>query len=131
MTSLESSGFAEAIEAFAAAESAVESQARAVVERGAVNIKKQLQRELGGSRHFKGIARDVSYDIRTAGAFGGGVIEAEIGPESGPGRAGNLANVAYFGTSRGGGTVPDPSLALAAEVPKFERELARLVGEGL
>jgi len=131
VTSLEASGFSEVIQAFATAERASASQARAVVERGAMNIKRQLQRELSDSKHFKGVARDVSYDVRTAGAFGGGIIEAEIGPESGPGSAGNLANVAYFGTSRGGGTVPDPSLALAAEVPRFERELGRLVGEGL
>lgn len=127
MSGIESRGFAEVVASFEGAIRASEREATAVVERGAVNIKKRMQRDLASSTHFKGVAHAVSYDIRTLSAFGGGVVEAEIGPESGPGSSGNLANVAYFGTSRGGGTVPDPSVALAAEEPAFLREMGRFV----
>ena len=107
---------------------ATNSEVEAIVGRGALNIKTQLVREMRESKHFKGFAQGISYDVRSGLAFGGGVIEAEIGPESdGPGAG---ANIAYFGTSRGGGTVPEPSGALKAEAPKFEAALAKFVGEG-
>lgn len=108
---------------------ATERQVEQVVSRGALNIRRQLQREMRGSRHFSPVARAISYDLRSVGAFGGGVVEAEIGPERGS--PGSLANIAYFGTSRGGGTVPDPRGALDAEAPRYLRALADLVGEGL
>ena len=44
-----------------------------------------------------------------------GSIELVAGPTKGS--PGSLANIAYFGTSRGGGTVPDPRGALDAETP--------------
>jgi hypothetical protein len=60
--------------------------------------------------------------------FGIGIIEAEIGPHSGPGQPGAIANVGYFGTSRGGGTVPDPQGALDAEAPRLESAIGDLLG---
>ena len=127
MAGAETFGFREAIAAFEQKIAATEPEVKAVVERGALNIKKQLVAEMQRSPHFKGVARGISYDMRTVGGFGGGVIEAEIGPESsGPGA---LANVAYFGTSRGGGTVPDPSGALEAESRRFEDALLKIIGE--
>lgn len=94
-----------------------------VVTRGAVNVKNQLRAEMGASRHFRGAAADIDFDL-TETASG---VEAEIGPHSGPGNPGALANIAYFGTSRGGGTVPDPEGALEAEVPRFESALDALL----
>ena len=98
-----------------------------VIEKGALNIKNQLRSEMQASRHFKGAAGDIDYDIRHSP----GVIEAEIGPRSGPGNPGALANIAYFGTSRGGGTVRNPEYALAEEMPRFiramEAEAERLI----
>lgn len=100
----------------------VQRGVRPVVSKGALNIKNQLASEMGGSTHFGQIKGSVSYDIKV----GGDGIEAEIGPDKGRG-GGALANVAYFGTSRGGGTVPDPSGALATESDKFESALSKLL----
>lgn len=91
----------------------------AVVSRGALNIKNQMAEEMRSSRHFKGAASSISYDLTHAGTG------ADIGPDKGSG-GGALGNIAYFGTSRGGGTVPDPQGALEAEVPNFETALGRL-----
>lgn len=95
---------------------------RPVVERGAVNIKNDLQQQMRGSRHFAPVARGITYDVSSGGAY-----EAEIGPEKGS--PGSLANIAYFGSSRGGGTVEDPSGALEREAPKFADALADLAAE--
>lgn len=114
-----------------AAGSGMAARVRPVVEKGAINIKNQLRREAQASRHFKGMARAIGYDMHTLDAFGVGVIEAEIGPSSEAGSPGNLANIAIFGTSRGGGTVPDPQGALDAEAPRFTKALEDLLGNTL
>lgn len=93
---------------------------RAVVMKGAVNIKGAMREDMAASRHFKGVTRSIDFDV-VAEPDG---VSAEIGPKSGPGEPGNLANIAYFGTSRGGGTVRDPQAALDEESPKFEKALA-------
>jgi hypothetical protein len=95
---------------------------RPVVKKGAVQIKDQLRREMSASTHFKGAAPGISFDITDGG------LTAEVGPTKGG--PGSLANIAYFGTSRGGGTVPDPRGALEAEVPKFEQAILDAI-EGL
>lgn len=83
------------------------------VKRGAQNIKDDLTSQMRSSRHFKGFA-DIGYDMVDD-------FEAEIGPNKpGPGSG---ANIAYFGTSRGGGTVEDPEEALNREVSGFEDAL--------
>lgn len=87
-----------------------------IVTRGAVNIKRQMVDEMRSSTHFAPVARAISYDVVATPTF----IEAQIGPRKG--EPGSLANIAYFGSSRGGGgRVPDPQLALEAETPNFER----------
>lgn len=101
---------------------------RPVVERGALNVKNQLQEEMAASRHFKGAAGSISYTVYGREAFGSEQVEAEIGPDKSR-RGGALANIAYFGTSRGGGTVPDPQGALDAETPHFERALGDVLEE--
>lgn len=100
-------------------------RAAAAVKRGAVNIKDQLREEMSASRYFKGAARAITFDLDRSG------LEAEIGPESGPGSPGALANIAYFGGSTGGGTVPDPQGALDREAPGFEWALLEAVDEAL
>lgn len=93
----------------------------AVTERAGLNIKRQLQAEARQSKSFGVIAPAISYDtIRTRGSSG-----VEVGPVKGS--PGSLANIAYFGTSRGGGTVPDPRGALDAEAPRFEEYVGRIV----
>lgn len=95
---------------------------RGVVAKGALNIKTQMRAEMSRSRHFKGITQSITYDT-TIGATG---VSAEIGPDKDY-KGGALANIAYFGSSRGGGTVPDPKGALEAEAPNVEQYMAALV----
>lgn len=111
-----------------AAGSGIASTVRPIVEKGAVKIKAQMRAEMSASVHFKPAARSISYDMHGGQMFGVGVIEAEIGPRTGAGQPGALANIAYFGTSRGGGgSVADPQGALDAELPHFERALSAAV----
>ena len=103
----------------------VHSEARAVVSKGALNIKNQMRDEVARSRHFR-FAHTVSYDLKV----GGDTIEAEIGPETGG--VGSLAGFAYFGgVNGGGGTVPDPQGALDAEAPNVEKQVDALVAKAL
>ena len=106
----------------------VAREGRAVVSRGALNIKAQMRAEMSESPHFKGVARAIAYDVHES-PLG---FEAEIGPSSDTGSPGNLANIAYFGTSKGGGaTVPDPQGALDREEPNFLGALAALIDKAL
>jgi hypothetical protein len=102
---------------------------RGVISKGALNIKKQQQAEMRRSSYFAAIAGTISYDVREVSAFGGGVVEAEIGPVKGG--VGSLANIAYFGTSRGGGNVPDSEDALRAEAPRTEKALFDLMAASI
>jgi len=107
-----------------AAPSALAPKINAVVFKGALNIKKAMREDMQASRHFKGITRAIDFDmIDEANA-----VSADIGPTTDPGSAGNLANIAYFGGARGGGTVRDPQAALDDEAPKFEKALGDVLG---
>ncbi len=97
---------------------------RPVLSKGALNIKTQLQEEARSSTHFKGMASGITYDLHDFAGFGGGEMYAEIGPVKHT--PGSLGNIAYFGTSRGGGTVPAPEGALHAEAARFEQALGDL-----
>lgn len=100
--------------------------AEKVVFKGAMNIKSGMQEEMRGSRHFKSLSRSIDFDIE---ARPNGV-EAEIGPKSGSGEAGNLANIAYFGSSRGGGTV-DFMKPFEDEKPRFEKAIGEVLKDVL
>ena len=95
-----------------------------VLSKGALNIKNQMREsfEASGNAGFRYVGRTVSYDLATEGSE----LSAEIGPDK---PSGALANVAIFGTPRGGGTVADPREALEAEAPRFEKALADLAEE--
>lgn len=69
----------------------------AAVKHGAQNIKESVQSDLqsSGNRAIRHIG--VTYEMKEKGP----VIEADIGPRKGG--ASDLANIAFFGTSRGGG----------------------------
>lgn len=99
--------------------------ARQVISKGALNIKQQLQAEAAGSRHFGKIARAVSYDLNDRA----GSVEAVVGYDKGS--PGSLANIAIFGGSRGGGTVPDPMGALEKEAPNTAEHLLALLARHL
>lgn len=113
---LDVSGANDVAAALVAAGRKVEQGAPKVVERGAVNCKKQMQQELSGSPHFKSAAAAVSYDVDGA--------EAEIGPEIGR-AGGSLAWIAAFGTGR----TPawwDYTKAARDEAPNLEKYLTDL-----
>ena len=106
------------------ADQKVAKQARAVVSKGALNVKNQLRSDLAASPHFSAAAHTVSYDIKASTSL----IEAEIGAVTEGRTVGDLAHLAYFGGAHGGGgTVPDPQEALAAEEPAFIDALIDLV----
>ena len=96
-----------------------------VLSKGALNIKNQMREsfEVSSNSGIRYVGRTVSYDLDTDSTT---ELSAEIGPTK---PSGALANVAIFGTSRGGGTVADPREALEAEAPNFERAIADLVQE--
>lgn len=94
------------------------------LERGALELKDQLNDNLQSSTHFKGAAGSVTYD----GLVSLGSIGFEIGPDKRR-RGGALANIAFFGTSRGGGTV-DMDGAIKSIGDRTERALG-LAAEGL
>lgn len=70
----------------------------AAVKKGAQNVKNSIRDDLKGSgnRAFRRIP--ISYTLQESA----GRITAEIGPSKGG--AGSLANIAFFGTAKGGGT---------------------------
>ena len=97
---------------------------RPAVSRGALNIKRAMQQDLedSGNAGIRAVARSISYDL----IDGGHTIEAEIGPDK---PSGALANIAYFGTSRGGGHTRDPIEPLNEEAEAFQKAVADIVGE--
>lgn len=121
--------YAEADRLAAAAGRAL-SEARPAVTEGAEKVASQLRSEAGRSRHFGKIASAINYEQKVTANS----AEAIIGPRKT--RAGNLAVIAYFGgkpwghsTGKrgwqqgpgGGGTLPDPQLALDAAGQSFEQ----------
>jgi hypothetical protein len=96
-----------------------------VIAKGAVNIKKQLRTEMEASEHFRPAAHTIAYDITTPAPD---TVVAEVGPTHGNDDPGSLANIAYFGTSRGGATVPDPDGALQAEGARTIAWFEKLMG---
>lgn len=111
--SLDTTEVRAAIEDMTSIDSRLRPDVASVVKRGATNIKDDMITQMKSSKHFKGFP-DISYDMKDD-------FEAWIGPNKGGPGAG--ANIAYFGTSRGGGTVEDPEEALNREIGAFEDHL--------
>ena len=97
-------------------------EADKILKRGAQNIKTGLQENLRESKHFRQVAASISYD-----QIGGmRALGYEVGPDKDR-HAGPLANIAFFGTSRGGGTV-DFEGPLREEEPRLVSHLQDLLG---
>ena len=97
------------------------------VMKGAINVQNDLRSKMSGSASFGHLAGGISFDMVDD-------FEAEIGPHKARGdkrapRRG--ANIAYFGTSKGGGSVEDPEEALNREIPKFEEALADIAADSV
>lgn len=88
-------------------------QVRLAVQETAGRVQRGMRSDARRSVHFGQIARTITSDVRG--------LMAEIGPTHGG--AGSLANIYYFGTSRGGGS-GDLTGALGREAPAFEAALA-------
>jgi hypothetical protein len=99
----------------AASEAAVRQQARAVVSKGALNIKNDWRANARASsgRHARLYPSSIGYDLHSAA----GLIEAVIGPDKG-GPQGPLGNLLEFGSVH---NPPhnDGGRALLAEEPRF------------
>ena len=106
-----------------AAAARIQGEVRPLVQVGAMAIKKQMRAEMGASLHFKGAVPSIDFDLIDRRDS----VTAEIGPKVGGEEIGGLGGIAYFGNSRGGGTVADPQGALEAEAPRLERAIANLV----
>lgn len=70
----------------------------AAVKKGAQNIKEAIQADVQGSSNKAIRCIPIAYEMKDEGTR----IEADIGPRKEG--AGNLANIAFFGTPRGGGS---------------------------
>lgn len=92
------------------------ADARAVVSRGALNIKNswRARATLTAGAHARLYPSSISYDITE----GPGYIEAEIGPDKGKAQ-GPLGNILEFGTSTQAGH-NDGGQALEDEQPRFQ-----------
>lgn len=98
---------------FGDAGSVVAREVQGIIQRGALHIKKDMQREASSSRSFRGVPASISYDVNRSSDG----VEAEVGPEIGRAQ-GSLAFIAYNGTSTMGPVFPDPAGALAREAVK-------------
>lgn len=102
-----------------------EKKVPGVVAKSAGRVKARMRKDMRASASFAVIAKTITDDL----VIGSGEVEAEIGPDKSSGGAASLAGIAYFGASRGGGgTVPDPELALAEEEPRFVQGIAEIAG---
>lgn len=88
---------------------------RAVVEKGALNVKNGLRADAAGHPTYRLFPLSITYDLV-------GEFAAEIGPDKGRVQ-GALGNILYFGTSK---NAPQLNLEgpLAREIPRFEDAIA-------
>lgn len=89
-----------------------------IVKKAAQNVKTDTRADLtsSGNAAFRHIP--ISYEMHDRGS----VVEADVAPDDGG--AGNLANLAFFGTAKGGGT-HDFYQHARTEFPNLVRELRR------
>ena len=110
------------IEALAADIGAAPDKAKnaidSVFKRGGVEMKKKMQKDFSGSKHFSHIARSVTYDYEG--------FRLEVGPDAARSDSAPLAGIAYFGGARGGGgTVREPDYILEEEIEAAERHISQ------
>lgn len=101
---------------------------RPVVGKAANNVKKAMVADMAASEHFGQVAPSIGYDLVDSRQ----VSEALIGPATGGKVVGDLAHIAYFGGTRGGGgTVRDPEVHLEEEASRFETAVGDVLDEFL
>ena len=95
----------------------------ASVKRGAQNVKNSIRDDLKGSGNKAFRSIPITYTVSETP----GRISAEIGPTKGG--SGSLANIAFFGTAKGGGTHQFYEHG-EEELPKLAEYVARAAVEG-
>lgn len=95
-------------------------EVRKVIQRGALNIKRDMQEDAGGHPHFPHFPSSITYDTKLTP----GGIEAEIGPDKSRPQ-GALGNILYFGTSNNA-PVLDIEVGIRAEEPRLDKHLSEL-----
>ena len=97
-----------------------------VLKRFAQDVKTDMQTDFrsSGNRGFQKIANFVRYDDITPGAGG---YETEVGVDKGG--AGSLANLAVYGTPKGGGSHPRPDQIAVWHQPAYEKSLQDMAAE--
>lgn len=96
---------------------------RAVVKRGAQNIKTDAQRRVGGLKHAPAYPRSINYDMEGLSFM----PYADIGPDKEK-RQGALGNILEFGTVHNP-PIPHMAPAARAELPRFEKALEDLAAK--
>lgn len=98
---------------------------RSGVAEAAKEVESAMRDEMSKSGSFGHLAGGIDHDLFESG------MAAEIGPSkkyTGQRRAPRRgANIAYFGTSKGGGTVEPPEVTLA----RFEEPFAQLLADAV
>ncbi|MDR4533214.1 hypothetical protein [Glutamicibacter sp. PS] len=104
------------------------SKIKPIINKGALNIKTEMQKDLRASRSFRAVARSVDYDTFGSSGFGATSYSVEIGPNKSRDPAAALAGIAYFGGAHGGGgSVRDPAEILAAEADVIESFIEKAI----
>lgn len=116
-------GYNELIADLAGAPVKVAAAARAVVGKGALNIKKDWQERASGLAHAPLYPASITYDT----SFKRGGWEAEIGPDKDKPQ-GALGNLITYGSANNPPSGDDIAVA-AAEAPKFEKAIMDVAAE--
>jgi hypothetical protein len=98
-------------------------QVRAVLQKGALNIKNDWRQRWTGLSHVPALPYSITYDTTILATS----ARAEIGPDPSK-RQGPLDNILEFG-SINNAPHPGGGPALASEAPKFEKALADVLGD--
>jgi hypothetical protein len=98
-------------------------QARKVLVRGVINIKRDAKRRIGRPAAAPYYAASITDDVRQGGDY----VEVEVGPDKNR-RQGALGNLLEFG-SVNNGPIPHMAPATDKELPVIERYLDGLVAE--
>lgn len=92
-------------------------EAKKVVGKGCLNIKKDWKRRWSGLAHAPAIPYAIGYDVRQRGPF----IEGEVGPDKSK-RQGALGNLLEYGSVKNA-PIPGGAPALEAEEPRYVKQM--------